>query len=106
VSLTEIIQEIERRAQTREIGRLQEIRQELKGHAHPAGHSIFTAQSIFEGNGYAYAFHHGGRTELQFNVGFEPEGFGTVWLSHWSLAELCPNRKRCCCPVSGGSMST
>lgn len=72
-SLTEIIQEIERRAETREIGRLQEIRQELKGHARPAGHSIFTAQSIFEEDGYA--FHHGGRTELQFNVGFEQEGF-------------------------------
>ena len=45
-SLTEIIQEIERRGITREIGRLQEIRQELKGHARRAGHSIFTAQSI------------------------------------------------------------
>lgn len=73
MSLTEIIQEIKRRAQTREIGRLQEIRQELKGHARPAGHSIFTAQSVFENKDYA--FHHGGRTELQFNVGFEPEGF-------------------------------
>ena len=72
-SLAEIVQEIERRAKTREIGRLQEIRQELKGHARRAGRSIFTAQSISEEDGYA--FHHGGRTELQFNVGFESEGF-------------------------------
>jgi hypothetical protein len=75
VSLTTIVQEIERRAGTRQIGRLQEIRQELKGHARLAGHSIFTPMSIFEEGGYPYAFHHGGRTELQFNVGFEPGGF-------------------------------
>jgi hypothetical protein len=78
--LTAIIEELERRAETREIGRLQEIRQELKGHARAAGHAIFTPLSMFEqGRGrslsYPYAFHHGGRTELQFNVGFEPGGF-------------------------------
>ena len=73
--LTTIIQEIERRAETRQIGHLQEIRQEIKGHARLAGHSIFTAHSTFREGSYPYAFHHGGRTELQFNVGFEPGGF-------------------------------
>ena len=73
MSLTAIVQEIERRAEKRDIGRLQEIRRELKGHAHLAAHSIFTPQSIFEEDGYA--FHYGGRTELQFNIGFEPGGF-------------------------------
>lgn len=71
MSLTAIIQEIEHRAKAREIGRLQEIRKELKGHARLAAHSIFTSQSIF---GERYAFHYGGRTELQFNVGFDTEG--------------------------------
>jgi hypothetical protein len=70
VSLTAIIQEIERRAQTREIGRLQEIRRTLKGHSRT--HSIFSRQSVFEERGFA--FHDGGRTELQFNVGFDTEG--------------------------------
>jgi hypothetical protein len=72
-SLTKIVQEIDRRATTREIGHLQDIRRQLKGHARLAAHSIFTPQSIFEEN--EYAFHYGGRTELQFNVGFEPGGF-------------------------------
>jgi len=73
LSLTAIVQEIERRAETLAIGRLQEIRREIKGHSRPVTHSIFTQQSIFEEGGYA--FHYGGRTELQFNVGFEPGGF-------------------------------
>jgi hypothetical protein len=72
VSLISIVAEIERRAKTREIGRLQEIRRELKGHARLAANSIFTPQSIFDED---YAFHYGGRTELQFNIGFEPRGF-------------------------------
>jgi hypothetical protein len=70
VSLTSIVQEIERRAKTREIGRLQQIRKELKGKARLPYHSIFHPDSIREKGGYA--FHYGGRTELQFNVGFEP----------------------------------
>jgi len=84
--MTSIVAEIERRAETREIGRLQEIRRELKGHTRLAAHSIFTLQSIFEEKG-GYAFHYGGRTELQFNVGFEPGG-----LRHGVAFSLEPNR--------------
>src|SRR5947207_15439106 len=73
MSLTSIVAEIERRAETSEIGRLQEIRREIKGHSRLAAHSIFTPQSIFEEDDYA--FHYVGRTELQFNVGFVPGGF-------------------------------
>lgn len=66
--LKSIVQEIERRASGHEIGRLQEIRKELKGLDRQAGHTIFGTQTIFDD----WAFHYGGRTELQFNVGFEP----------------------------------
>src|SRR5258708_8376548 len=57
-----------------DIGQLQEIRRQLKPHARVAGNSIFTHQTIFEGPLNAYAFHYGGRQELQFNVGIEPGG--------------------------------
>ena len=67
-SFPSIVQEIERKARGHEIGRLQEIRKELKGQDRQAGHTIFGAQTIFED----WAFHYGGRSELQFNVGFEP----------------------------------
>jgi hypothetical protein len=51
VPLFEIVQEIERRAETKEIGRIQEVRRELKGHSRLAASSIFTQQSIFEDGG-------------------------------------------------------
>lgn len=70
MSLTAIVQEIERKAETREIGRLQEIRKKLKGKARLPHDRIFHRHSIFEDDGYAY--HYGGRMELQFNIGFEP----------------------------------
>jgi hypothetical protein len=68
--LTAIVQEIQWRAEKREIGHLQEIRKELKGKARRPNDHIFHRKSIFEDDGYAY--HYGGRTELQFNIGFEP----------------------------------
>jgi hypothetical protein len=61
--------EIESRAGGREIGRLQEIRKELHGFQRLPGQGIFHADSIKEKDGYA--FHYGGRKELQFNIGYE-----------------------------------
>ena len=62
--------ELNERAQAHPIGRLQEIRARLKGLARQAASTIFTSQSIKD----HYAFHLGGRAELQFNIG--AEGFG------------------------------
>jgi hypothetical protein len=70
VSMSSLVAEIERRAVHREIGRLQEIRKELKGKSRLPWNGIFHQQTIREKDGYA--FHYGGRTELQFNVGVEP----------------------------------
>ncbi len=70
MSLKTIVQEIERRAEAREIGHLQEIRKELKRKTRLPYHRIFHRDTIRDDEGYA--FHYGGRTELQFNVGFEP----------------------------------
>lgn len=53
-----------------EIGNLQSIRKDIKGLKRRAGSSIFTDDTIFE----THAFNYGGRTEIQYNIGIEPEG--------------------------------
>jgi hypothetical protein len=50
-----------------DIGRLQELRTQTLGLSRLASRAIFAAQSIKD----TYAFHLGGRTELQFNIGDE-----------------------------------
>ena len=68
MTIAKIVAEIERRAQTHEIGRLQEIRKELKGKSRLPCHTIFHDETVKD----IYAFHYGGRKELQFNIGTEP----------------------------------
>ncbi len=46
------------------------MRAELKGMSRPPGTKIFSSQTIHP----HWAFHHGGRTELQFNIGLENIG--------------------------------
>lgn len=65
--MKKIAEELNRLSEAHPIGSLQQTRQELKGLARRAAKSIFTAQSIQDD----YAFHLGGRTELQFNIGWE-----------------------------------
>jgi hypothetical protein len=48
------------------IGKLQEIRTQLKKLKRRPGDKIFSTQTTFDD----WAFHHGGRTELQFNIGY------------------------------------
>ncbi len=49
------------------IGKLQDLRTQLKKLSRRPGDKIFSVQTTFE----TWAFHHGGRTELQFNIGYE-----------------------------------
>jgi hypothetical protein len=61
-----IIAEVNKQAKLHPIGMLPEIRKDLKAKKRlPA--KIFTTLTTFE----EWAFHHGGRKELQFNIGFE-----------------------------------
>ncbi|MDZ4184704.1 MAG: hypothetical protein U1D97_06960 [Desulfuromonadales bacterium] len=53
-----------------QIGELQEIRKKLKGFSRRPGSEIFADASISDD----WAFHYGGRKELQFNIGYENEG--------------------------------
>ncbi|BDQ03428.1 hypothetical protein [Ignavibacterium sp.] len=51
------------------IGNLQNIRKELRGLSKIPSKSIFDYRTIFD----YYAFHIGGRSEFQFNIGYEKE---------------------------------
>lgn len=67
-SIQVITDAIELRASDFEFGRLQEIRKSLKRRQRRS-RTIFKPTTIHDN----YAFHYGGRTELQFNIGFEKE---------------------------------
>jgi hypothetical protein len=62
-----IANELNANAERYQIGGLQELRKELRGFARRPGSALFSHQTIFD----TYAFHHGGRSELQFNIGFD-----------------------------------
>lgn len=53
------------------IGQLQTLRKKVKGLSKPKTLKLFSEQTITD----EWAFHSGGRTELQFNIGYESEGF-------------------------------
>jgi hypothetical protein len=69
MTITEIAHRINDHSEHYKVGQLQEIRATLHGRRRGRS-AIFDAQTIFEGaNGYAY--HWGGREELQSNIGIE-----------------------------------
>jgi hypothetical protein len=68
--LLRIVDDLNRRASRYKIGRLQQIRKDLKPGSKSSGHTIFDPDTewVVENR---YAYHYGGRHEIQFNVGFE-----------------------------------
>jgi hypothetical protein len=76
VSIREVADELNRRCVSHAIGQLQTFRRELRGGRGPI-QSLFDHRTISE----SYAFHVGGRTELQFNIGIESIG-GVKHLRH------------------------
>ncbi len=67
LSIKQLAAELNQRASTNRIGELQKIRVEMKGLHHTSSRTIFSAATTFDD----WAFHHGGRSELQFNIGIE-----------------------------------
>jgi hypothetical protein len=65
--LHKIAKELNSRARTHAIGSLQEIRADLKHLTRQPSERIFSSQTTHD----EWAFHHGGRSELQFNIGLE-----------------------------------
>ena len=73
MKLKQIAEQINALSDNYKIGRLQEIRKDIKNLKRRAGSKIFSDDTISEEDGWAY--HFGGRKELQFNIGFEKEYF-------------------------------
>lgn len=69
-NLDSIVSEINSLAKTHPIGMLQEIRKELRGLQRRPTQDILTSLTTSE----KWAFHRGGRRELQFNIGIERIG--------------------------------
>ena len=67
-SIKEITNAIENIASGFSFGNLQSIRQQLKG-LERCSRTIFKEKTIFDN----FAFHYGGREELQFNIGFDDD---------------------------------
>ena len=71
MGIKELAQEINSKSVDYEIGNLQSIRKNIKGLKKRAGNSIFADNTTYDN----YAFHYGGRSEIQYNIGIEDEGF-------------------------------
>ena len=68
MTIKEIAYEINDRATAFEFGRFQDLRKEIKGLSKKASSAIFTDQTISDDG---WAFHYGGRKEIQFNIAIE-----------------------------------
>ena len=73
MTLKEIAFEINKKSIGYEIGDLQSIRKDIKGLKKRSVNSIFVDNPNTLTD--SWAFHHGGRSEIQYNIGFEDEGF-------------------------------
>ncbi|MBH0002409.1 hypothetical protein [Pseudoalteromonas sp. SWYJZ12] len=71
MDIREICNELNNRSKSYQVGKLQRLRSKIKDISRPKTLNIFSDQTIDED----WAFHSGGRTELQFNIGTEKEGF-------------------------------
>jgi hypothetical protein len=67
LNIAQIAETLNRQAGGYRVGQLQTIRKAMKGFERLPSRAIFTGQTIHDG----WAFHHGGRSELQFNIGRE-----------------------------------
>jgi len=68
-NLRVIAEEINTSAANYRMGQFQEIRRQIHGLSRVKARDIFTSQTIHD----EWAFHSGGRKEIQFNIGFEGE---------------------------------
>ncbi|MCH7688163.1 MAG: hypothetical protein IH899_16025 [Planctomycetes bacterium] len=71
-----IVAELNGRSDDYAIGGLQELRKTIKNFSRRPGKHIFSDQTTHDD----WAFHHGGRSELQFNIG--QDGSGGTMLRH------------------------
>jgi hypothetical protein len=70
MEIWEIAEKINEYSQKYNVGNLQQIRKKNKSLGKLHTQKIFSSSTIFK----EYAFHDGGRTEIQYNIGFEKNG--------------------------------
>lgn len=71
MTIREIANKINEKSKEYRFGGFQDLRKEIKGLSKKASSEIFTDQTISD---EGWAFHYGGRKEIQFNIGIENEG--------------------------------
>ncbi|MEZ8803909.1 hypothetical protein AB6D78_22325 [Vibrio splendidus] len=71
MGISSICEELNALSKDYKIGQLQRLRKKIKRLSKPKTLKLFSDQTIAD----EWAFHSGGRTELQFNVGYESRGF-------------------------------
>ncbi len=67
LTISRAVEQLHQRTSAYAIGALQELRVHLKGLQRTSSRTIFSSATTYD----TYAFHHGGRSELQFNIGLE-----------------------------------
>jgi hypothetical protein len=89
MTLKEIAFEINKRSTGYEIGNLQSIRKDIKGLKRKSGSSIFVdnPNTLTE----YWAYHYGGRSEIQYNIGFEDEGLRYGLAFSLETSQTLPN---------------
>jgi hypothetical protein len=68
MKIAALAEQINEAASAYQVGGLQQFRAKSHGKK-PGTFKLFSAQTTFETDWGGYAFHHGGRTELQYNIG-------------------------------------
>jgi hypothetical protein len=71
MDIHELADAINTQSSSYNFGSLQDIRKEIKNLNRKPSNNIFTAETISDDG---WAFHRGGRSEIQFNIGFEDDG--------------------------------
>lgn len=87
MNIKEIALKIDEQSSNYKIQKLQEIRKEIKKLKIKPGSKIFSYRTIFDD----WAFHHGGRKELQFNIGYEDEGIRYGFAFSLEPSQSLPN---------------
>lgn len=65
--LAQIAEEINKKANEYDVGKLQSIRKQIGGLSRLPSSQLFDQRTVFE----EWGWHYGGRKELQFNIGIE-----------------------------------
>ncbi|HDR9178379.1 TPA: hypothetical protein QDB23_005685 [Burkholderia vietnamiensis] len=87
ITIPQVAEQLNQRAEAYEIGKLQQLRVKLKNLRRLPSRKLFLPATISDD----WAFHYGGRAELQFNIGME-ESDGKKYIRHGVAFSLEPSQ--------------